>query len=237
MCRIARRAATAGPRPGFSARHPRGRHTPPTQEVILLSTAIVALTTNPPALHAGTIALVSLSIVGVLVLVVAGLTLYWLARQQAFFTWFMLHLAIGILGILAVVILAVEGVLDAAAAAILSSIVAYSVGASGSRSNAAAAPLAQVSPTAIQAVLPLPGAQRDAPYRAQPVKLPGQTPPYHLGWTPAAGSALPPGLQFDGDSGVLSGTPQQAGTYRFTIQTTGTPTPAVLGTFELAVSA
>lgn len=168
-------------------------------------------------------------------LVVAGLTLYWLRRTQAHFTWYMLHLAIGVLGILAVVILAVEGVLDAAAAAILSSIVAYSVGASGNqigRTDLGPGTAAATGPS----VVPLPAGQVNAAYRAETVRFRGANPPYHLAWAPLPGDSLPPGLQFDGDTGVVSGTPSAAGTYGFVVRT-ATPGGLALGTFELTVTA
>lgn|GEM_PF-4046438 len=172
---------------------------------------------------------------GILVLLAAGLMLYWLTRTQAHFTWYMLHLAIGVLGILAVVILAVEGVLDAAAAAILSSIVAYSVGASGTQG--ARPDLSPGRPaTASQAVVPPPPAQVNVVYRAETVRFRGANPPYPLAWAPAPGETLPPGLQFDGDTGVVSGTPTQAGSYTFAIRA-ATPGGAPVGSFELTVTA
>ncbi len=197
-----------------------------------LSVAAVSLGTGPATTHSGLIALVGLIVIGVLVLIVAGLTLYWLARQQTNYTWFMLHLAIGMLGILAVMILAVEGVLDAAAAAILSSIVAYSLGASGSRSTGVGD--AGPPPSPPLALVPLPQGQVNVPYRADTVHLAGRAQPYGLAWMPVNGSSLPPGLQFDGGSGVVSGTPTQAGTFRFSVSAHG---DGMVGSFELTVVA
>lgn len=192
-----------------------------------LSTSAAGLVGSPAAQHSGLIALIGLIIVGILVPVASGLTLYWLTRTQAHFAWYMLHLAIGVLGILAVVILAVEGVLDAAAAAILSSIVAYSVGASGNQSGRAdAGPGGR--PAAAPSVIPLPRAQVNTQCTTGTVRFRGASPPYHLAWAPFPGESLPPGLQFDGDTGVVSGTPTQAGTYTFVVRA-ATPGGAPVG--------
>lgn len=188
--------------------------------------------TNPATLHSGLVAVLGLAIIGLLVLVASGLTLYWLGRTQAYFTWYMLHLVIGVLGILAVVILAVEGVLDAAAAAILSSIVGYSLGASGNRSPQAP-PAAVAAGTAATAAHRLPPARVGAPYEAATLHFPGSSPPYHLAWTAAGGSTLPPGLDFSGDTGVVSGVPTRAGTYAFTVGATAPVGAAAMFTLEV----
>jgi hypothetical protein len=201
---------------------------------LLASASSSGLLGNPAATHSGLIALLGLVIIGVLVLVASGLTLYWLSRTQAYFTWYMLHLVIGILGILAVVILAVEGVLDAAAAAILSSIVAYSVGASGNRTPQANGGGAPPAAAAAAAVHRLPTARVGTAYEAPTLDFPGISPPYHLAWAAARGSGLPPGLDFNGDTGAVSGTPTTAGSYTFTVGP-ATPGGAAVATFTLEV--
>lgn len=45
----------------------------------------------------------------------------------------------------------------------------------------------------------------------------GGATPYLWSWTPATGSALPPGLNLSPDTGTVSGTPTTAGVYSFTI--------------------
>lgn len=66
----------------------------------------------------------------VAIVAIAVLSGLWLWRPERSFTWYLLHLAVGIYGISAVVALALLHELSAAAAAILSSIVAYTLGAS-----------------------------------------------------------------------------------------------------------
>jgi len=51
-----------------------------------------------------------------------------LIHPQTHFNWFLLHFAVGALGIIAVVILAILGDLTAAATAVIASVVAYSLG-------------------------------------------------------------------------------------------------------------
>jgi len=77
-----------------------------------------------------------LAALGLLIVAVALLAAYSLRNPQPYFSWFLLHFAIGVLGILAVLFLAVNNKLDAAASAILSSIVAYSLGAARSGQSA-----------------------------------------------------------------------------------------------------
>lgn len=73
----------------------------------------------------------ALALAGLAVLAVWVLASKWLCEKTApdYFTWFLLHFGIGVVGIAAVVALALFGNLSSAAAAILSSIVAYSMGA------------------------------------------------------------------------------------------------------------
>lgn len=73
----------------------------------------------------------ALGLAGLAVLVVWVLACKWVREKTppAYFTWFLLHFGIGVVGIAAVVALALFGVLHSAAAAILASIVAYSLGA------------------------------------------------------------------------------------------------------------
>ena len=70
----------------------------------------------------------------------------------------------------------------------------------------------EVSPLRIAGSLP--SAQRGIPYSAQFFGF-GGSPPYFF--TVASGS-LPPGLEFDGQSGVISGTPSFGGSFPFTVQ-------------------
>ena len=54
------------------------------------------------------------------------------ARNPPYFTWYMLHLAVGLLGLLVVLILALHHDLSAAATAVVASIVSYGLGAAAS---------------------------------------------------------------------------------------------------------
>lgn len=79
-----------------------------------------------------------LGLLVVAVLVIAGtLTLYGkiIKNPPQQFSWFLLHFSIGIVGIIAIVILAILHDLSAASAAIISSIVAYSLGIYSGRST------------------------------------------------------------------------------------------------------
>lgn len=71
----------------------------------------------------------------VVVLAVTVLGGIWLWRPRDYFTWFLLHLAVGVYGISAVVLLAMLHDLSPAATAILSSLIAYSLGASAHAGN------------------------------------------------------------------------------------------------------
>lgn len=81
----------------------------------------------------------ALALAGLAVLAVWVLARKWVceANPPDYFTWFLLHFGVGVVGIAAVVALALFGHLNSAAAAILSSIVAYSMGASTHGSTAA----------------------------------------------------------------------------------------------------
>ncbi|MCL4351966.1 MAG: hypothetical protein M1318_04870 [Firmicutes bacterium] len=86
-------------------------------------------------------------VIGLLVvalLVIAG-TLILTARiikdPPLHFNWFLLHFSIGIVGIVSIVILAILHDLSAASAAIISSIVAYSLGIYSGRSASPASTL------------------------------------------------------------------------------------------------
>lgn len=88
-------------------------------------------------------------LIGLLVLfggVIAGGALLanrYLSHPNDSFTWFLLHFAIGAMGILAVIILAVVHALNAAAATIVSGIVAYSLGASSGKLSPQSTTLSQ----------------------------------------------------------------------------------------------
>jgi hypothetical protein len=71
-----------------------------------------------------------LIIAGVAVLATAVLAGAWLRDPRRDFPWFLLHFAIGIYGISAVVVLSLLHALGSTAAAILASIIAYSLGIS-----------------------------------------------------------------------------------------------------------
>lgn len=64
----------------------------------------------------------------------------WLRLPQKRFIWFLLHFGIGVLGILAVVVLAVLNKLTGTAAAILSGIVSFSIGTASSKMKGGAPP-------------------------------------------------------------------------------------------------
>jgi hypothetical protein len=86
-------------------------------------------------------AVTELLVCGLLILagvVVGGaILLAWryVTNPTDYFTWFILHFGVGALGILAAVILAAVHELHAAAASIISSLVAYSLGASSAKSG------------------------------------------------------------------------------------------------------
>jgi hypothetical protein len=91
-------------------------------------------------------------IVGGLIVIMGGVVaggIYLAHRDigspETHFMWFVLHFGVGALGILAVSALALLNRLDAAAAGIISSLVAYSLGAGTSRTSATT-PAAAVVP-------------------------------------------------------------------------------------------
>jgi len=61
----------------------------------------------------------------------------------------------------------------------------------------------------------------------------GGEPPYS--WSVTAGS-LPPGLHLDSSTGMISGTPDVAGTYDFTVTVTDSQSPAVTASQALSIS-
>lgn len=86
----------------------------------------------------------NIMVMGLLIvaLLVIGGTLILAARTikdpPIHFNWFLLHFSIGIVGILSIVILAILHDLSAASAAIISSVVAYSLGIYSGRSATSA---------------------------------------------------------------------------------------------------
>ena len=93
-----------------------------------------------------------------------------------------------------------------------------------------------VSSIAITTTSPLPPATINAAYTVTFAATGGVTP---LSWSVASGSTLPPGLTLVSATGVLSGTPTQAGTFTFGITVTDSASPAASATvsFTLVVSA
>lgn len=85
-----------------------------------------------------------LIVVGLIAVVALAGTFFlaalWLRLPQKRFIWFLLHFGIGALGILAVVVLAILGKLSGTAAAILSGIVSFSIGAATAKTKGGAPP-------------------------------------------------------------------------------------------------
>ena len=92
-----------------------------------------------------------------------------------------------------------------------------------------------VSSLVITTTSPLPPAMVNTAYTVTFAATGGVTP---LNWTVASGSTLPPGLTLVSATGVLSGTPTQAGTFTFGITVTDSANPAGSATvnFTLVVS-
>ena len=67
----------------------------------------------------------------VLIVAIAKLTFSYLqgAQDRPYFTWYLLHLGVGLLGLLVILVLATRHVLTAAATAVVASIVSYGLGA------------------------------------------------------------------------------------------------------------
>ncbi len=57
------------------------------------------------------------------------------ANNPPYFTWYVLHLAIGLVGLLVILVLALQHDLNAAATAVVASIVSYGLGASTSQQS------------------------------------------------------------------------------------------------------
>ena len=82
-----------------------------------------------------TLSIVMLVVIGIVSISVGYLSSAYLTKPVAYFTWFLLHYAVGSIGILAVAVLSLSNHLNAAAASIISGIVAYSLGAAKSSSK------------------------------------------------------------------------------------------------------
>jgi hypothetical protein len=68
----------------------------------------------------------------------------------------------------------------------------------------------------------------------QPLAITGEVPPVNWTLTPGSGP-LPPGLMLDANTGAISGTPTQAGTFNFTAQATDSDNPARTDTQALSI--
>jgi len=86
----------------------------------------------------------------------------------------------------------------------------------GGAADAFVTKIALADPPTITTSCPLPGATSGTSY-SQTLSASGGTPPYT--WSVSTG-ALPPGLNLNFSSGVISGTPTTAGTFNLTIQVT-----------------
>ncbi|MGH8650931.1 MAG: putative Ig domain-containing protein [Gammaproteobacteria bacterium] len=80
-----------------------------------------------------------------------------------------------------------------------------------------------VAVCAITTTSPLPDGRINQPYPPQTLRTTGCTAP--LTWSVSAG-ALPPGLNLNAQTGVVSGTPTQAGTFNFTARVADSASPA-----------
>ena len=54
----------------------------------------------------------------------------------------------------------------------------------------------------------------------------GGVQPFAFSWVASTGSSLPPGLSFDSNGGVISGTPTTAGSYNFYVTVTDSESPS-----------
>jgi Bacterial Ig-like domain (group 3) len=83
----------------------------------------------------------------------------------------------------------------------------------------------------------LAGGDQGVLYQPQQLVATGGMPPYgNWSWTPAANSAVPPGLSLDPSAGTITGTPTAAGTYTFIVSVMDSSAAVASQTYSITVN-